>query len=59
MFFGCTNVVSLCCVLGYAFLRQISSLAIPLHLIGSDACEIVFSKIGGMVGLERAYDFHE
>lgn len=31
----------------------------PLHLTGSDLCEIFFSKIGGMVGLERAYDFHK
>ena len=30
-----------------------------LHLTRSDACEIFVSKIGGMVGLERAYDFHE
>ena len=35
------------------------NLAVPLHLTGSDSCEIFFSKIGGMVGLERAYDFHE
>lgn len=34
-------------------------LPIPLHLTGSDACEVFFSKIGGMVGLEIAYDFHE
>lgn len=36
-----------------------SHLPISLHLIASDACEIFFSKIGGMVGVERAYDFHE
>ena len=34
-------------------------LLVPLHLTDSDSCEIFFSKIGGMVGLERAYDFHE
>jgi hypothetical protein len=34
-------------------------LPIPLHLTGSDACEIFFSKVGGMQGMERAYDFHE
>jgi len=34
-------------------------LAIPLHLINSDSCEIFFSNIGGMVELERARDFHE
>jgi hypothetical protein len=32
---------------------------VPLHLTSSDACEIFFSKIGGMQGLECAYDFHE
>lgn len=35
------------------------NLVVPLHLTGLDSCEIFFSKIGGMVGLERAYDFHE
>jgi hypothetical protein len=34
-------------------------LPVPLHLTGSDSCEIFFSKIGRMVGLERTYDFHE
>ena len=34
-------------------------LAVPLHLIGSDACENFFSKIGGMEGHERAYNFHQ
>jgi hypothetical protein len=34
-------------------------LPVPLHLSGSDACEIFFSKVGGMQGMERAYDFHE
>ena len=24
---------------------------VPLHLIGSDRCEIFFSKFGGMVGM--------
>lgn len=31
----------------------------PFHLIGSNACEIFFSKVGGMVGMERAYDLNE
>lgn len=35
------------------------NLVVPLHLTGSDSCEIFFSKIGGMNGMERAYDFHE
>jgi hypothetical protein len=34
-------------------------LHVPLHLTGSDACEIFFSKVGGMQGIERAYDFHK
>lgn len=34
-------------------------LFVPLHLTSSDRCEILFFKIGDMVGLERAYDFHE
>ena len=34
-------------------------LPVPLHLIGSDFCEIFFSKIGGMNGMERSYDFHD
>jgi hypothetical protein len=41
------------------FRDKYSHLPVPLHLTGSDSCEIFFSKIGGMVGLERAYDFHE
>ena len=41
------------------FQNKYPHLSVPLHLTGSDACEIFFSKIGGMVGLERAYDFHE
>jgi hypothetical protein len=36
-----------------------SHLHVPLHLICSDSCEIFFSKVGGMQGMERAYDFHE
>lgn len=35
------------------------NLVVPLHLTGSDSCEIFFSQIGGMNGMERAYDFHE
>ena len=34
-------------------------LQVPLHLTGSDSCEIFFSKVGGMQGMERAYDFQE
>jgi len=28
-----------------------------LYLTGSDVCENFFSKVGEMVGVERAYDF--
>lgn len=34
-------------------------LEIPFHLTGSDSCEIFFSKVGGMAGMERVYDFQE
>jgi len=36
-----------------------SHLPVPLNLTGSDSCEIFFSKVGGMQGMERAYDFQE
>ena len=39
------------------FRDQYSNLSSVLHLIGSDVCEKFFSKVGGMVGAERAYDF--
>ena len=31
----------------------------PLHLTGSDGAEIFFSKIGGMIGMERAFDISD
>lgn len=34
-------------------------LPVPLHLTRSDSCEIFFSKIRGMNGMERSYDFHD
>ena len=52
---ACNFVVLLIC----HFHDKYSHLHVPLHLTGSDSCEIFFSKIGGMVGMERAYDFHE
>ena len=39
------------------FRDQYSNLPCALHLTGSDVCENFFSKVGGMVGVERAYDF--
>ena len=52
---ACNFVVLLVC----HFRDKYSHLPVPLHLTGSDSCEIFFSKIGGMVGMECAYDFHE
>lgn len=34
-------------------------LIVSLHLTGSDLCEVFFSKIRGMNGHERAYDFYK
>ncbi len=39
------------------FRDQYSHLTCALHLIGSDVCEKLFSKVNGIVGVERAYDF--
>lgn len=52
---SCSFVVLLICHIRDRY----AHLPIPLHLTGSDSCEIFFSKIGGMNGQERAYDFHE
>ncbi|KAL3695521.1 hypothetical protein R1sor_009597 [Riccia sorocarpa] len=30
---------------------------VPLHMMGSDCCEHFFSRVGGMSGYERNYDF--
>ena len=34
-------------------------LPVPFHLTRNDSCEFIFSKIGGMNGNERSYNFHE
>ena len=52
---SCHFVVLLIC----HFRDRCLDLGVPLHLTGSDSCEVFFSQIGGMNGLERAYDFHE
>ena len=52
---SCHFIVLLLC----HFRDNYPHLSVPFHLTGSDACEIFFSKVGGMVGMERAYDFHE
>ena len=41
------------------FRDKYPELSVLQHMTGNDACEIFFSKIGGMEGLERAYDFHQ
>ena len=43
----------------YHFRDKYPHLAVLLHLTSSDACEIFFSKIRGMEGHERAYNFHQ
>jgi hypothetical protein len=39
------------------FRDQYSNLPCVLHLTGLDVCENFFRKVGGMVGVERSYDF--
>ena len=41
------------------FRDAFSHLPVPFHLTGSHSCEFFFSKVGGMQGMERAYDFQE
>ena len=41
------------------FRDSFSHLPVPFHLTGSDSYEIFFSKVGGMQGMEQAYDFQE
>ena len=52
---SCHFIVVLIC----HFRDSYSHLIVPFHLTGSDSCEVFFSKVGGMVGMERAYDFQE
>ena len=52
---SCHFVVLLICY----FRDKFPEFAVLLHLTSSDACEIFFSKIGGMEGHKRAYDFHQ
>jgi hypothetical protein len=52
---SCHFVVLLIC----HFRDTYGHLPMPLHLIGSDSCRKKISKIGGMCGMERAYDFQE
>ena len=35
------------------------NLECPLQRTGSDAAEILFSKVGGMIGMERAFDLSD
>lgn len=50
---SCHFIVLLIC----AFRDKFPHLCVPFHLLGSDCCEIFFSKVGGMSGHERNYDF--
>ena len=52
---SCHFIVLLVC----HFRDKYPHLSVPFHLTGSDSCEVFFSKVGGMVGMERAYDFQE
>ena len=52
---SCHFVVLLICL----FRDRYHFLPLPLHLTHSDACEIFFSKVDGMVGMERAFNFHK
>lgn len=52
---SCHFVVLLIC----HFRDKYPHLPVLLHLTSNDACEFIFSKIGGMEGNERAYDFHQ
>ena len=51
--FSCHFVV----LLMRLFHDQYSNLPCALHLTGSDVFEKFFSKVDGMVGVKRAYDF--
>ncbi|KAL3694044.1 hypothetical protein R1sor_007695 [Riccia sorocarpa] len=50
---SCHMVVLLCILFRDKFTGQ----RVPLHLLGSDCCEHFFSRVGGMSGYERNYDF--
>lgn len=50
---SCHFIVLLICY----FRDKFSTLQVPFHLLGSDCVEIFFSKVGGMSGHERNYDF--
>ena len=52
---SCYFIVLLIC----HFCDKFPGLTVLFYLIGSDSCEVFFSKVGGMVGMERAYDFQE
>ena len=39
------------------FHDQLSNFPFALHLTGLDVCEKFFSKVDGMVGVEREYGF--
>ncbi|KAL3678512.1 hypothetical protein R1sor_021468 [Riccia sorocarpa] len=50
---SCHMVVLLCRL----FRDNYPGMKVPMHLLGSDCCEHFFSRVGGMSGYERNYDF--
>lgn len=50
---SCHFIMLLVC----CFWNQLPNLHIPFHLLGSDCCEVFFSKMGDMSGYEHNYDF--
>ncbi|KAL3685298.1 hypothetical protein R1sor_003320 [Riccia sorocarpa] len=50
---SCHMVVLVCCL----FRDHYPGDKVPLHVMGSDCCEHFFSRVGGMSGYERNYDF--
>ncbi|KAL2630167.1 hypothetical protein R1flu_014853 [Riccia fluitans] len=54
-FHACLEHVQL--VYKLVFRDKFPRMALPLHLLGSDSCEQFFSRVGGMRGYERNYDF--
>ncbi|KAL2629013.1 hypothetical protein R1flu_013699 [Riccia fluitans] len=45
--------------LDLVFRDKFPRMALPLHLLGSDLCEQFISRVGGMKGYERNYDFED
>jgi hypothetical protein len=59
MLFGYPAIVSFCSSFNLSFQGQDPYLVVMPDLTSNNSCEVFFSKLGGMKGHERAYDFHE